>query len=71
MREDDVRNGDPVPGQQVDDAGRQTSRQQEFVGEVGRELLRGLGFQMTVLPSNAGALGRLPAMAVRLKGVTA
>ncbi len=31
----------------------------------------GDGFQMTVLPINAGAVGRLPAMAVKLKGVIA
>ena len=31
----------------------------------------GLGFQITVLPSSAGAVGRLPAMAVKLNGVTA
>ena len=31
----------------------------------------GPGFQTTVLPSMAGADGRLPAMAVKLNGVTA
>ena len=31
----------------------------------------GLGFQTTTLPINAGAAGRLPAMAVKLKGVIA
>ena len=29
------------------------------------------GFQITVLPMSAGAVGRLPEMAVKLKGVTA
>ena len=29
------------------------------------------GFQTTVLPIRAGELGRLPAIAVKLKGVTA
>ena len=29
------------------------------------------GFQTTVLPMSAGAVGRLPAMAVKLKGVMA
>src|SRR5258708_25794203 len=29
------------------------------------------GFQTTVLPSSAGAVGRLPAIEVKLKGVTA
>ena len=31
----------------------------------------GLGFQTTVLPMSAGAVGRLPAMAVKLNGVMA
>ena len=31
----------------------------------------GAGFQTTVLPIRAGAVGRLPAMAVKLNGVTA
>ena len=31
----------------------------------------GDGFQMTVLPISAGAVGRLPAIAVKLKGVIA
>ena len=31
----------------------------------------GLGFQTTVLPMSAGAVGRLPAMAVKLNGVIA
>ena len=31
----------------------------------------GLGFQITVLPIRAGAVGRLPAMAVKLNGVIA
>ena len=31
----------------------------------------GLGFQSTVLPSSAGALGRFPAIAVKLNGVMA
>jgi hypothetical protein len=31
----------------------------------------GLGFQSTVLPISAGAVGRLPAIAVKLKGVIA
>ena len=29
------------------------------------------GFQITTLPISAGAVGRLPAMAVKLNGVTA
>ena len=29
------------------------------------------GFQTTVLPMSAGAVGRLPAIEVKLKGVTA
>ncbi len=31
----------------------------------------GAGFQMTVLPMRAGAVGRLPAIAVKLNGVIA
>ncbi len=31
----------------------------------------GAGFQTTVLPISAGAVGRLPAIAVKLNGVTA
>ncbi len=31
----------------------------------------GLGFQTTVLPMSAGAVGRLPAIAVKLNGVIA
>ena len=31
----------------------------------------GEGFQTTVLPINAGAVGRLPAIAVKLNGVIA
>ena len=31
----------------------------------------GDGFQITVLPISAGAVGRLPAIAVKLNGVTA
>ncbi len=31
----------------------------------------GLGFHSTVLPSSAGAVGRLPAIAVKLNGVIA
>ena len=31
----------------------------------------GEGFQITVLPISAGAVGRLPAMAVKLNGVIA
>ena len=35
------------------------------------QLLGGHGFQTTVLPISAGAVGRLPAIAVKLNGVTA
>ncbi len=61
---------DAVAGQHVDHAVGQAGGLEQSHQLVGGELLVGAGFQTTVLPIRAGA-GRLPAMAVKLNGVTA
>ena len=60
-----------VAGQQVDDARRQAGRLEQPHGQVRRERCEGDGFHTTVLPISAGAVGRLPAIAVKLNGVIA
>ena len=60
-----------VPGDHVDHTGRQSRLRQQVHQDRGRQLLAVGGFQTTVLPISAGAVGRLPAMAVKLNGVTA
>ena len=69
--ERDLGDVEPVAGEHVDDARRQAGLLEQLHGEAGRELLGGLGFQITVLPISAGAVGRLPAIAVKLNGVMA
>ncbi len=71
MRERDLGDVEAVTGQHVDDARGHPGLLQQLHGQVRGELLGRRGFQMTVLPISAGAVGRLPAIAVKLNGVIA
>ena len=60
-----------VAGQHVDHAGREARLLEQLHGSEAASCWVGDGFQMTVLPISAGAVGRLPAIAVKLNGVIA
>ena len=60
-----------VAGQHVDDARRQAGLLEQLHVSGAASCWVGDGFQMTVLPIRAGAVGRLPAIAVKLNGVIA
>ncbi len=70
--EHDVGDGGRVAGHEVDDARRagppprSSCMMYQALGIAAEA-----GFQTTVLPMSAGAVGRLPAIEVKLKGVTA
>ena len=69
--EGDVGDGASVAGDEVDDAGREAGGFEEPHEQDGGVVCVGDGFHTTTLPMRAGAVGRLPAMAVKLNGVTA
>ena len=72
MGEQRVRDHRRVAGHEVDDARRQARLLEQLHEVVGARASRvDAGFQTTVLPISAGAVGRLPPMAVKLNGVTA
>ena len=55
----------------VDDPGGMPASSSSSHGEATRRAAGSAGFHTTVLPMSAGAVGRLPAMAVKLNGVIA
>ena len=64
--------GAGVAGHEVDDAGRQARRLEQLHRcSSALSIALDAGFQTTVLPISAGAVGRLPPIAVKLNGVTA
>ena len=68
----DLGDRDAVAGDQVDDARRQAGLlEQVACVRCAASCWVGAGFHTTVLPISAGAVGRLPAIAVKLNGVIA
>ncbi len=67
----DLGDGDAVAGDHVDDARRQARLLEQPHQKCAANCWVGDGFQTTVLPMSAGAVGRLPAIAVKLNGVIA
>ena len=63
--------GAAVPGEQVDHTRREPGLFQQLQVSTAARVWVGEGFQITVLPIRAGAVGRFPAIAVKLNGVTA
>ena len=60
-----------VAGKHVDDAGGMPASSSSSIVSDAASCWVGDGFQTTVLPISAGAVGRLPAIAVKLNGVIA
>ena len=62
----------PCAGHHVDDARRQAGLLEQHAScRCAAYCWVGAGFHTTVLPISAGAVGRLPAIAVKLNGVIA
>ena len=63
--------GMPWPGSMLITPGGMPASSSSSISSDAASCWVGAGFQMTVLPISAGAVGRLPAMAVKLNGVIA
>ncbi len=61
----------PSPGSMLITPGGRPAASSTRIVRCAANCCVGDGFQMTVLPISAGAVGRLPAMAVKLNGVMA
>jgi hypothetical protein len=60
VRQHDLGDRETVAGEHIDHARRHAGLLEQLHGQRGGELLGGEGFQTTVLPISAGAVGRLP-----------
>ena len=61
----------PEPGTRLMTPGGSPASSSSFISHQAENTAVDAGFQTTVLPIMAGLVGRLPAMAVKLNGVTA
>ena len=61
----------PSPGSMLMTPGGSPASSSSRIVRCAEYCCVGEGFQITTLPMSAGAVGRLPAMAVKLNGVTA
>src|SRR5689334_18938194 len=61
----------PVPVTRLITPGGSPAASSSFIVQYAESDCVGEGFHTTVFPISAGAVGRLPAMAVKLNGVTA
>ena len=61
----------PWPGSMLITPGGSPASSSSSISRCAATCWVGDGFQMTVLPISAGAVGRLPAIAVKLNGVIA
>ena len=61
----------PSPGSMLITPGGRPASSSSSISTEAANCWVGDGFQITVLPISAGAVGRLPAMAVKLNGVIA
>lgn len=66
-----LRHLEPSPGSMLITPGGIPASTSSSIVRLAASCWVGLGFQMTTLPIRAGAVGRLPAIAVKLNGVTA
>ena len=61
----------PSPGNMLITPGGRPAASKSRMMKCAANCCVGLGFQITTFPSNAGDVGRLPAIEVKLKGVMA